>query len=332
MRIGFFGKGGAGKTTTAAGFIKYLIKRVPYVLAIDADVNIHLKSALQIDGFVGQQNELGDKFKEIASYVKGSRTDLGERPLISSTPPSLLSRFIRVSSHDPFIAENGLHAKKVSLLTVGTYQQEDVGASCYHSKLGSLATIFHHLLDGIEDYVVTDTNAGTDNVATSLAFAYDMNVFVVEPTEKSIKVYKDFIRLAEKLKQKTFVIGNKVDGIEDEKFLKQYIDEEKLLGIIPYSKHLKSFEQGSKEALSYFESEQEKTFDNVFTQLRECKKDWDQYLTTLNEVHKKNSREWYDAYYGVSLSDNLDTEFKYDKVLTMGSCSSNYQQEKVLVS
>ena len=315
MRIGFFGKGGAGKTTTAAGFIKYLMKNGAYVLAIDADVNIHLKSALQIDDFSGEQYELGEKFKEIASYVRGSRIDLGDRPLISSTPPSLLSKFIRVTNNDPFIESKALHANNISLLTVGTYQQEDVGASCYHSKLGSLAVIFHHLLDGPDDYVVTDTNAGTDNVATSLAFAYDMNVFVVEPTEKSIKVYQDFIRLAQKLKEQTFVIGNKIDGKQDEQFIEQHIEKNKLLGSIPYSKHLKSFEQGVKESLSLFENEQHNVFDHVLTTWKDRKRNWNEYLNTLIAVHNKNSREWYDAYYGTSLSDGLDQDFSYEKVL-----------------
>ena len=38
MRIAFLGKGGAGKTTTSAGFIQYMAKRHPFVLAVDADV------------------------------------------------------------------------------------------------------------------------------------------------------------------------------------------------------------------------------------------------------------------------------------------------------
>jgi hypothetical protein len=114
MRIGFFGKGGAGKTTTAAGFIKYLMTKVPYVLAIDADVNIHLKDALQIENFSGEQYELGDRAAEVAAYVRGHRTDLGERPLISSTPPSLNSRFIRVTRDDPFIAKSASYSWNLS--------------------------------------------------------------------------------------------------------------------------------------------------------------------------------------------------------------------------
>ena len=85
MRIAFLGKGGAGKTTTSAGFIQYLAKRHPFVLAVDADLNAHLKSALSIEAEVDQ---LGLHFDEVVTFLRGSRTDLGERPMIGTTPPA----------------------------------------------------------------------------------------------------------------------------------------------------------------------------------------------------------------------------------------------------
>lgn len=50
MRIAFLGQGGSGKTTTAAGFARFLASRFPYVLALDADVNAHFKTALALEG------------------------------------------------------------------------------------------------------------------------------------------------------------------------------------------------------------------------------------------------------------------------------------------
>ena len=42
MRVSFFGKGGSGKTTISSSFISYLLKKKENVLAIDADMNVHL--------------------------------------------------------------------------------------------------------------------------------------------------------------------------------------------------------------------------------------------------------------------------------------------------
>ena len=50
MRIAFVGKGGSGKTTSAAVFSRYLAELGSPVLAIDADINQHLGAALGDDG------------------------------------------------------------------------------------------------------------------------------------------------------------------------------------------------------------------------------------------------------------------------------------------
>ncbi len=311
MRIAFLGKGGAGKTTTTAGFIKFLSARHPYVLAIDADVNAHLKGALHLD-MQGELIQLGSLRQEVSQYVRGSREDLGLRPLIHTTPPSLQSTFIKVTGDDPFIKKYARQAGNISLLTVGSYIESDVGKnSCYHTKLGSLANIFHHLLDGPEDLVVADTTAGTDNVATSLCFAYDLNVFVVEPTEKSLNVYLDFISLANHLKEKTFVVANKVDGLEDENYIRQHVDAGKFIASVPLSKNLKRFEQGNRDALAAFEDEQKPVFDKVFATWMNTKRDWDLYLSQLREAHAVSCSTWYDNHYGMKLNEGLDSQFRY---------------------
>jgi CO dehydrogenase maturation factor len=327
MRIAFLGKGGAGKTTTTAGFVKYLATRHSYVLAIDADVNAHLKGALQLDNMQGELIQLGSMRSEVAEYVRGARKDLGDRPLIHTTPPSLQSTFIKVSREDSFIQKYGRHAGNISLLTVGSYNESDVGKnSCYHTKLGSLANIFHHLLDSTDDLVVADTTAGTDNVATSLCFAYDINVFVVEPTEKSLKVYLDFISLADHLKEKTYVLANKIDNSEDESFIRQHVDADKFLASVPQSKNLKRFEQGSREALLAFESEQKPAFDKVFDAWKKTKRDWDLYLSQLREAHAVSCSTWYDSHYGMKLNEGLDEQFRYQLALDQNNRSIGQKQ------
>lgn len=313
MRIAFLGKGGAGKTTTAAGFIRYACERFPYVLAVDADVNAHLKGALRIEGEV---KELGGEFEWVTDYLKGGRSDLAGRPFVGSTPPSLRSNFIRLSPDDRFISRYHLLSGNLSLVTVGTYKESDVSGSCYHTKLKGLASVFHHMLDGDDDLVVADTTAGTDNVATSLSLAYDLNVFVVEPTRKSLNVYLDYIKIAPHLEDRVFVVGNKVDGPDDEAFILAQVPGERFLGSIPYSRNLKRFEQGRKEAIVEFYAEQTGVFDAILKTLRGRRRDWGAYLDLLRQTHAKACRDWFDDYFGYALDEGLDGEFSYEKVLT----------------
>ena len=312
MRIAFLGKGGAGKTTTSAGFIQYLARRYPFVLAVDADLNAHLKSALSIEGEVEQ---LGLHFEEVTSFLRGERKDLGARPMIGTTPPAVGSNFITARGNDPFVQKYAHFHKNIGLLTVGTYQQEDVGGSCYHEKLKSLAGIFHHMLDTDEDMIVADTTAGTDNVATSLSFAYDMNVFVLEPTEKSTQVLLDFEQIAGNLGARTYVVGNKVDGDEDADYIKGRVGEEKYLGSIPFSRNLKRFEQGEEGALEEFAREQEETFAHVLQVWQSQKRNWPEYLARLHKTYKWDCERWYNDYYKEDLLDGVDNTFTYEDAL-----------------
>jgi CO dehydrogenase maturation factor len=322
MRIAFLGKGGSGKTTAAAGFVRYAAQKHPFVLAIDADVNAHMYQALNLD-ITGKQHELRDSMQEISDYLKGERTDLGERPMISTTPPTLKSNFVMVSPDDPFLRRYTILDNGISLMTVGGYKESDVGASCFHELLYTLACVMHHTLDTDDDIVIADTTAGIDNVATSLHFAYDLNVFIVEPTEKSVKVFHDFVGLHSQLAEGTFVVANKVDGQEDEAFIKKAIPSEKLLGLIPQSDNLKRFEQGEKEALKEFQIEQRAAFDAIYSLLRQRKRNWTTYLEQLRHAHIRLSHRWYNRFHNMQLEVDLDTDFDYDRAIAQRKADSN---------
>jgi CO dehydrogenase maturation factor len=319
VRIAFLGKGGAGKTTTTSSFVHYLSKRHELVIAIDADVNVHLQHSLGLDG---HPKELGELDEQMAALLKGERTDLNGRAMISSTPPSLKSHFIRPVADDSFIKEFGLKRDNVVLLTVGPYSKSDVGGNCYHSKLSPYTMVLHHMLDDESDVIVADTTAGTDNVATSLNLAYDLNIFVVEPTMKSISVYLDFLRLVAHLEDRVYVIANKIDGDEDMEYLRKYIPADRLLGAIPFSKNLKRFEQGDQQAIVEFHKEQEAVFNKVYEVLCSKKRDWVKYLELLCGAHEKVCVDWYNDYYSTDLGKGYDPDFSYEKVLAQAKLRS----------
>lgn len=310
MRVAFLGKIGAGKTATAAGFVKYAAQKHPLVLAIDADADAQLAQALS---FETPARELASVFDEVSQYLRGDRTDLLGRPMIATTPPTLQSNFIRVSTQDSFIRKYALRDGTIALLTIGSYKESDAESSRYHTRLAAVAAVLHHLLDTEFDIIVSDTMAGTDTITTSLKFVYDLIVFVVEPTEKSIKQYADFLALAPHLADRTFVVANKVDVKDDELFVKSAIPGEKILGFVPYSRNLKRFEQGHKHAIKEFEREQLEVFDAVYAKLLSRTRDWTKYLKNLRELHETACREWYNQFYNMELNKGLDADFDYDR-------------------
>jgi hypothetical protein len=87
-------------------------------LAIDADVNAHLRGALHLSDLTGEAHELGDVKEEIIAYLKGNREDLGDLTMVGTTPPSLKSNFIKVSATDPLIKRYAQNSGNISLLTL----------------------------------------------------------------------------------------------------------------------------------------------------------------------------------------------------------------------
>lgn len=310
MRIAFLGKGGSGKTTLSSTFIAYVAKKQP-VLAIDADVNKNLCEALNMPE---APVDLGNHEQAILQHLKGERTDLGDMPMISTTPPALASNFVRPRADDPIISKYSASHDNITLLTVGTYEAEDIGKTCYHGKLAGYEAIMHHMLDTPEDIVVADSTAGADNLGSSLHIAYDLNIFVVEPTLKSTTVYKDFAQKARQKGMNVAVVINKYEE-GDDAFIKKQLGDEHIIARLPKSIHIKHLEQGDTDARDAFIEENQEAFAAIYDALVKTPRDWDAYYANLIDTHTAISTSWYDDYYAAPISKQRDLHFSYQKVL-----------------
>lgn len=305
MRVSFFGKGGSGKTTISSSFIKYLLNKKENVLAIDADMNVHLGKVFDMPiNIISEQNE------EITKFLEPNRNI----PIIGTTPPIKTSKFIKVSKDDPFIKKYATIKNNLMLFTVGTYTEDSVGSDCYHSKLNTLELIYHRLLDTDKDYVINDSTAGIDSLGTSLFFVSDINIFVVEPTLKGISVYKDFKNITDTLGIKTYVIGNKITDDEDKEFLIKEIGEKNILGFIKSSKNLKKYEQGQKEYFDEFVNENKEVYENIIDVMKNTPRDWKKYYERLKKVYIAACLDWYSEYYKDDLTKYIDQTFSYEEL------------------
>ncbi len=310
MRVVFLGKGGSGKTSLSGAFIEFATKKGP-VLAIDADVNRHLPSFLEIE----RKRDVGDAYEEVASYLYGKREDIEQKHMVATTPPSRNSHFIRVEKDDPFLNRFCSKGEGTHLLVVGNYHEKDVGHTCYHGKLNVLEMIYHHLLDTEDEIVVADATAGIDNIGTSLYFCYDLSVFVVEPTIRSIEVCKEYLALAEQNEVAVAIVGNKIETPEDEQFIERELEGARILCHIPYTQELKAYEQGDLSAKERFSSMVVPQMEIIRNALAEEKRDWNAYYERLLKTHKVNSIEWWDSYYGEPISEQQDPTFTYQEVM-----------------
>lgn len=219
MKIAFTGKGGSGKSTLAALFVRYLRATGRRVLAVDADVNVHLAPLLGVSAEAAGALSHPDNALSVRRHLLGTNPFVGgaER-FVATTPPGPGSQFVTLDPADPVLAGHSVALDdSTHVMHVGTYEPEDIGAGCYHGHLAILENLLSHLRPADGDWVVCDMVAGTDAFANSLHVQFDAIVVVVEPTPESVTVARRYRELAAAADVADLVIfvGNKViDGVD----------------------------------------------------------------------------------------------------------------------
>lgn len=227
MRVAFTGKGGSGKSTVAALFVDHLRARTQRVLAIDADINVHLAGLLGIRAPQRLALSAPDNVSNIRRHL------IGANPLIVSvdqfvktTPPGPGSNLVHLAERDPVIAHYATPVENdVYFMHVGTYEAEDIGTSCYHVNLAILENLLSHVHLDDDDWIICDMVAGTDAFSNSLHAQFDTIVVVVEPTPESVGVARKYHELATAAGTVDTIVfvGNKVDSANDLAYLEDEI-------------------------------------------------------------------------------------------------------------
>lgn len=219
------------------------------MLAIDADVNVHLAPLLGAQALAETALSHPDNAADVRRHLLGSnpRVD-GIRHFIPTTPPGPGSGLVTLDHDDPVLSR---HARALDAHTrvvhVGTYEAEDIGAGCYHGHLSILENVLSHtrLADG--DWVVCDMVAGTDAFANSLHVQFDLIVVVAEPTPESVSVARRYRELAAAAGIGDLVasLGNKVADEVDLDYLHRELGEPPL-AVLPDQRGLRRARQAGE--------------------------------------------------------------------------------------
>ena len=173
----FCGKGGVGKTSLSAAFIRLLSEQYPqkHILAVDADPAVGLSTALGIE----PQMTLDDIRLRIAQSIdKGETADAVA--LLSEAKFHLLD----------CITERG----NLSFLAIGRPE----AAGCY-CKVNAYLKQVLELLSGNYDFVVIDGEAGIEQINRRVMETVDCLVLVSDPSRKGIQVVSTIQQVASKL-------------------------------------------------------------------------------------------------------------------------------------
>lgn len=208
--IALTGKGGVGKTTLSAAFVRILGEAEPdaKILAIDADPAIGLSTALGVE----VKETLDDLRKSIIDSAKeGKKQEAIE----------LLSE-VRFKIFDALIEQDSF-----SFLAIGRPE----GAGCYCAVNAYLKEVIE-MVSREFDYVIIDGEAGIEQINRRVFEKVTHLIFVTDASTKGLNVVKSIKQVADELVmyEKCGVIMNRV---EDRSLLSSInIDSAEMLSVI----------------------------------------------------------------------------------------------------
>jgi len=225
MKLAVTGKGGVGKTTLSALLAEIFAREGRRVLAIDANPDANLASAL------GLPAEVSSKIVPIAEM-----SDLIEER--TGSKPGQSGGFFRLNPRVEDIPERFAARKdSISLLIMGTVKSGGSGCLCPESAL--LSALLQHVLIQRDEVVVLDMDAGVEHLGRGTARYVDAFIIVVEPGQRSLQTAASVRKLAMDLGiTRCLVAGSKTRNEAQRRFIRENVPPGDLLGFINYSRQI----------------------------------------------------------------------------------------------
>ena len=220
MKFAITGKGGVGKTTLTALLAQGFADQGKEVLAVDADPSPCLAEAL------GFPDTLRKKLHPISEMDELIEERTGAKP-------GTIGGFFTLNPRVDDIPERfSVVHRKVRLLEMGSV---DIGGSgCICPEGAMLKTLFTHLLFRNDEILLLDMYAGVEHLGRATVDFVDAMIIVVEPTRRSIGTATQIKKLAMDIGlNRLLLVGNKVRGELDERFIQDENPGIPILGFLP---------------------------------------------------------------------------------------------------
>lgn len=221
LKLAISGKGGVGKTTLSSLLARIYASRGHRVLAIDANPDANLGTAL---GIPVEEIQKITPIAEMDSLIE-------ER---TGAKPGTSAPFFKLNPRVDDIPDRfSVQKDGVKFLMLGTVDTGGGGCICPESTL--LKALLSHLILRRDETVILDMDAGIEHLARGTVRAVDAFIVVAEPGQRSIQTARSVKKLAADLGvKKTYVVGNKINTPADEQFIRDSLPDFEVLGFLSY--------------------------------------------------------------------------------------------------
>jgi CO dehydrogenase maturation factor len=222
MKIAVSGKGGTGKTTLAGVMARVLSERGLKVLAIDADPDSNLASA------IGMAPETLNGVQPLAQMPEFIEERTGTRK-------GTYGSFFKLNPRVDDIPERfSLQKENIKLMILGSIPQGGGGCFCAENVL--LKSLIAHVLIERDEWVIVDMEAGLEHLGRGSTAYMDALIVVVEPGLRSIQTAHQVKKLSDDLGiRRVYAVGNKITGEGDRKLLEENLKGLPVLGVMRHS-------------------------------------------------------------------------------------------------
>ena len=255
MKIAITGKGGTGKTTIA-GLLAHAFLHDGYqVLAVDADPDANLASALGIPA------------EQAAAIVPLSQ----QRNLIqerTGAKPGQLGQFFKLNPRVNDIPDKFCFMfKGIKMLVLGAVKKGGGGCACPENVL--LRSLLSEIILNRDEIVIVDMEAGIEHLGRATSQAIDNMIIMVEPGTRSLSTAKTIMKLAGDIGLATFgIIGNKIQTEDQAEWIAKQFPEKLILGMIPYSDNIRESDIQEKPLMEMMDGDLQKEFRKIYLNLR----------------------------------------------------------------
>ena len=251
MKLAVTGKGGTGKTTIAGLLAHYFSNDGYQVLAVDADPDANLASAI------------GIPYEQAASIVPIS----AQRKLIKERTGADPRQFGQLFKMNPSVSDIPdkacIDLGRIRLLVMGAVRKGGGGCACPENVL--LKSLLSEIVLWREDVVIVDMEAGIEHLGRATADAIDKMLIIVEPGSRSISTAKSIIKLAEEIGVRSFgIIGNKIQTNQDKARISEQFPLDLILGMISYHNVIYEADLSGEPLFELVDDSLKKEFDEIY--------------------------------------------------------------------
>ena len=254
MKLAITGKGGTGKSTIA-GIMSHFFNREGFrVLAVDADPDANLASAL------------GIPFEQSSSIIPISE----QRELIKERTGANPREFGQLFKMNPSVGDIPerycIDFRGIKLLVMGAVRKGGSGCACPESVL--LKSLLSEIILARDEVVVVDMEAGIEHLGRATAGSIDKMLIVVEPGHRSIETAEKIICMGNEIGVQQFsIVGNKIQDAEQSEWLRQQFSGELIAGMISYHDTIRDADLSRKPLIDLMNENIGREFHSVFKSL-----------------------------------------------------------------